>query len=122
MVSRQDQSQGADARCDLSLDEEALSAHRSFRAQWTARRAMMKSTLLTVLLLMPVAAVAQQPATGTSEPVVVASGQGVVLAVPDRAWITISAESRASSPREAQRLNTQAMNPVLDKLKAAGIP
>ena len=43
-------------------------------------------------------------------------------AVPDRAWITISAESRASSAREAQKRNTDAMTPVLDKLKGAGVP
>jgi uncharacterized protein YggE len=46
----------------------------------------------------------------------------MVQAVPDRAWITISAESRASSPREAQKRNTEAITPVLDKLKGAGIP
>jgi uncharacterized protein YggE len=45
-----------------------------------------------------------------------------VFAVPDRAWITISAESRAPSPKEAQRLNAEAMRPVQDKLRAAGIP
>jgi len=50
------------------------------------------------------------------------SGEGVVRAVPDRAWITISAESRAPSPREAQRLNAEAMRPLQEKLRAAGIP
>jgi uncharacterized protein YggE len=44
-----------------------------------------------------------------------------VQAVPDRAWITISAESRASTAREAQKRNADAMNPVLSKLKSAGI-
>ena len=53
---------------------------------------------------------------------VITSGEGLVTAVPDRAWITVSAESRASSAREAQKRNTEAMNPVIDKLKAAGIP
>jgi len=74
-----------------------------------------------MLLALASAAHAQQPQT-PAEPVVVASGQGVVFAVPDRAWITISAESRAPSPREAQRLNAEAMRPVQDKLRAAGIP
>ena len=64
---------------------------------------------------------AQQPSS-PQEPVVITSGEGIVLAVPDRAWITISAESRASNPREAQKRNTEAMTPVLDKLKAAGVP
>ena len=42
--------------------------------------------------------------------------------MPDRAWITITAESRAGNPRDAQRRNAQAMTPVVDKLRAAGIP
>jgi uncharacterized protein YggE len=45
-----------------------------------------------------------------------------VQAVPDRAWITVSAESRASSPRDAQRKNAEAMKPVQDRLRAAGVP
>ena len=75
---------------------------------------------LALLPTLTSAAAAQQPST-PSEPTVVASGQGVVFAVPDRAWITVSAESRAPSPREAQRLNAEAMKPVQDKLRAAGI-
>jgi uncharacterized protein len=55
-------------------------------------------------------------------PVVITSGEGVVQAVPDRAFVNITAESRASNPREAQRRNTELMKPVLDKLRAAGIP
>jgi uncharacterized protein YggE len=76
-------------------------------------------TLLIVLLAVP--AFAQQP-TAPAEPVVVTSGEGLVEAVPDRAWITIGAESRASSAREAQKRNVEAMAPVLAKLKAAGVP
>jgi uncharacterized protein len=71
--------------------------------------------------LIPLAASAQQLPV-PAEPHVVTSGQGIVQAVPDRAWVTIGAESRASSAREAQRLNTVAMTPVIDKLKGAGIP
>ena len=41
---------------------------------------------------------------------------------PDRAWVTIAAESRARTAPEAQRLNTDAMTAVLEKIKAAGIP
>jgi len=42
--------------------------------------------------------------------------------VPDRAWITITAESRAGNPRDAQRRNAEAMTPVIEKLRTAGIP
>jgi len=77
---------------------------------------------LLVLLCAPDAALAQQPGATPAEPVVVVSGEGLVQAVPDRAWITIGAESRASSPREAQRRNTDLMRPVQDKLRSAGVP
>src|SRR5687768_3666011 len=71
-------------------------------------------------LLASTAAYAQtaQPA----EPAVAVSGEGTVLAVPDRAWVGIAAESRAANPRDAQRRNAEAMSPVQAKLKSAGIP
>lgn len=84
-------------------------------------RNLLSVILVAVVLFTPAVIVAQQPASPPQEPLVVTSGEGVVQAVPDRAWITISAESRASSPRDAQKRNTDAMTPVLDKLKAAGI-
>lgn len=65
---------------------------------------------------------AQTQTAAPERPVVVTAGEGVVQAVPDRAYVTISAESRAASPREAQRRNTELMKPVQDKLRGAGIP
>jgi uncharacterized protein len=55
-------------------------------------------------------------------PVIVTTGEGVVKATPDRVWVTIAAESRAKSPRDAQRANADAMKSVLDKLKTLGLP
>jgi len=85
----------------------------------------MKVFAAALLVMLPLAASAQQPPAtprDLQQPVVITSGEGVVQAVPDRAWITISAESRAPSPREAQRKNAEAMKPVQDRLRAAGIP
>jgi uncharacterized protein YggE len=66
---------------------------------------------------------AQAPATPVpSEPVVVTSGEGTVQAAPDRAWITVSAESRAVSPLEAQRRNVELMRPVREALRGAKMP
>ena len=81
-------------------------------------------TMAAVLLLSGVPAFAQQqPRPDAPEPpVVVTMGEGIVEAVPDRAWVTITAESRAGNAREAQKRNAEAMAPVLDKLKAAGVP
>ena len=60
---------------------------------------------------------AQQPTT----PVIVTSGEGIVKRAPDRAWVSIAAESRARTAPEAQKLNTDAMTAVLDKIKALGV-
>lgn len=56
-----------------------------------------------------------------SEPdVIVTAGEGLVRTAPDRAFVSISVESRAKTPREAQRLNAEAMTAVQQKLKSAG--
>jgi len=79
----------------------------------------MFTFLLASLLL-----AAQTPGatSASNEPVVVTTGEGVVKTAPDRVWVTIAAESRAKSPREAQRANVDAMKAVFDKLKAMGLP
>ena len=41
---------------------------------------------------------------------------------PDRAWVAIAAESRARTASEAQKLNTDAMTAVIDKIKSSGVP
>lgn len=77
------------------------------------------AVLLALLMSPPV--FAQQP-SAPEPPVVVTSGEAVVKRAPDRAWVTISAESRAKTPGDAQKQNAAAMSSVVEKLKAAGIP
>jgi uncharacterized protein YggE len=82
----------------------------------------MKPLTITVLaLLMASAASAQTPGTNDA-PVVVTMGEGVIKRAPDRAWVTIAAESRAKTPAEAQKLNADAMSAVMQKLKGVGLP
>jgi uncharacterized protein len=78
---------------------------------------------LLVILIAGVAPAAAQvvPPAKPEEPVVVTTGEGVVRRAPDRAWVTIAAENRARTPQEAQRANAEAMNTVVERLKAAGI-
>ena len=84
------------------------------------RGCILKVVFCISALFVAFPAYAQQPAV-PADPVVVTKGEGIVQVAPDRAWITISAESRASSAREAQRRNTEAMTPVLAKLKSSGV-
>jgi uncharacterized protein YggE len=76
--------------------------------------------LIVGLLLTAAPAFAQQ--TASPSPVIITTGEAVVKRAPDRAWVTIGAESRAKTAAEAQRLNTDAMSAVLDRIKAAGLP
>lgn len=74
-----------------------------------------------IFVCLPTLAFAQASGTLVAEPAIVTSGEGVVQATPDRAWITVGAESRASSARDAQRRNAELMKPVIDKLRSAGV-
>lgn len=80
----------------------------------------MKAFAAALLLAIATPAFAQQPPPGP--PVIVTTGEGVVKQAPDRAWVAIAAESRARTAQEAQRMNTDAMTAVIDKIKASGIP
>ena len=78
--------------------------------------------LALFVFLFPALAAAQTPSQPAAlDPVVVTIGEGVVKRAPDRAWVTIAAESRARTPREAQKLNAEAMTAVLERIKAAGL-
>jgi uncharacterized protein len=79
---------------------------------------LFSSTLVFCALTAPVAA--QQPPP-PGPPVIVTTGEGVVKQAPDRAWVSIAAESRARTAQEAQKLNTDAMTAVVEKIKAAGV-
>ena len=85
---------------------------------------MTRTIVIGMLILMSAASAFAQ--TGAAAPsdlqVVVASGEATVKRAPDRAWVTIAAESRAKTPREAQQMNAEAMSSVLAKLKSSGIP
>ena len=78
-------------------------------------------TLLFASFLIP-AALAAQTIPNTAEPsVIVTSGEAEVKRAPDRAWVEIRAESRAKDPKEAQRLNADAMAAVMARLKGMAL-
>lgn len=86
----------------------------------------MKAVMVAAVILSVGTAVsAQDVATLTpnaSTPVIVTTGEAVLQRVPDRAWVTVAAESRARTPEEAQRANSTAMSAVTAKVRGAGVP
>jgi len=83
---------------------------------------MLTTMVLPVMLALGLQNPSALPATQTEGPVVVTTGEGVVKLAPDRLWVSVAAESRAKSPKDAQRANADAMKTVLDRLKALGLP
>ena len=84
---------------------------------------MVKSMFsLPIMVFVLSATASAQPPAAPPPAVIVTSGEGLVKRAPDRAWVTIGAESRARTAQEAQRLNTDAMTAVNERIRAAGIP
>ncbi len=75
---------------------------------------------LLVFLVSP--AFAQAPPGPPSQPTIVTRGQAIVTARPDRAFVTVAAESRARVSAEAQKQNAAAMTAVLQRIEQAGVP
>ena len=83
----------------------------------------MKFSLSSALVLLSLAtSVAAQPSVPSGPGVIVTTGEGIVKRAPDRAWVTVAAESHAKTAQEAQRMNAEAMTAVVEKIKAAGVP
>lgn len=75
------------------------------------------SLALLGLLLCSALAVAQ-----TAEPPqLIVTGEGVVKATPDQAWVSLGAESRSKISKDAQQRNAAAMTAVMQKIAAFGI-
>ena len=79
----------------------------------------MKSSVLALSLWCAASAAAQSP---SETPQVIVSGEGVVKATPDQAWVSIGAESRSKVSKEAQQRNADAMSAVQQKIAGFGIP
>ena len=85
---------------------------------------MYRSCLAAVALAVSLTAVpvcAQTATHATDLPVIVTSGEAEVKRAPDRAWVVVRAESRSKDPKEAQRLNSEAMSAVTAKLKGMSL-
>src|SRR5436189_6442172 len=59
--------------------------------------------------------------TAPDTPVIVTAGDAEVKKAPDRAWVSINAESRAKDPKSAQSANAAAIAAVLKTLRTSGV-
>lgn len=80
------------------------------------------SVLLLLSVASPVLAQVQLPAMPPPQPSIVTRGHAIVTARPDRAFVTIAAESRSKNSADAQKQNAAAMTAVLRKIDQADVP
>jgi uncharacterized protein len=80
----------------------------------------LKAAMVIAVLLTSSSAVAQTPAS--TESIVVVTGEGLVKAAPDQAWVTLATEHRSKNPKDAQSQIAKAMTAVQERLAAAGLP
>lgn len=82
----------------------------------------MRNLIAAVALALVGSASAFAQSAGPEPPSVMVSGEGIVTAVPDQAWVRIGAESRSKVSKDAQSRNAEAMTAVQQKMTALGIP
>lgn len=79
------------------------------------------TTAAIVAMLAASPAFAQEPTPSPQIPTIVTTGEAIVKRSPDQAFVTLSVETRAKGARDAQRLNSEAMTSVQQKLTGAGL-
>src|SRR5262245_58525100 len=85
-------------------------------------RSYMRSLLLALFLAaVVVGPVAAQQEPNPSVPTIVTTGEAEIHRVPDQAFVSVSVETHARLPRDAQKQNADTMNAVQQKLIEAGI-
>jgi uncharacterized protein YggE len=81
-------------------------------------------TLMMMALMLAAAPLAaqQRDAAAPVPDTIVTSGEAMIRRAPDRAFVTVTVEARAKNPRDAQRLNAEAMTAVHQRLTQARVP
>ena len=81
----------------------------------------MRTLMLLTFLVVACPLAAEQRDAAPLLDVIVTSGEAVLKRAPDRAFITVTVETRAKNPRDAQRLNAEAMTAVQQRLTQARV-
>ena len=85
-------------------------------------RVVAAGSLLALLFGAHAGALSAQDSSAPAPPSIVTTGEGVVRRAPDQAFITVSVETRARNPRDAQRQNAETMAALQQRIVAAGLP
>jgi uncharacterized protein len=81
-----------------------------------------RSLYAAAALILAAATASAQTAPSVSEPVVIVTGEGLVKAAPDQAFVTFAVESRSKNFKDAQTQNATSMSNVHSRLQGLGLP
>ena len=76
---------------------------------------------LIPLLLLSLSIATSAAAQTVESPQIIVTGEGVVKATPDQAWVSIGSETRSKISKDAQQRNAEAMTAVIQKIMSFGI-
>ena len=80
---------------------------------------LVPTSLVWMVSAVCLSAAAQEPPI--TVPSIITTGEATVRRTPDQAFVSIAVESRARSPRDAQRQNADAMSSVQQRLASASL-
>jgi hypothetical protein len=76
---------------------------------------------LIPLLMLSLSISTSAAAQTVEPPQIIVTGEGVVKATPDQAWVSIGSETRSKISKDAQQRNAEAMTAVIQKIMSFGI-
>jgi len=76
---------------------------------------------LIPLLMLSLSITTSAAAQTVEPPQIIVTGEGVVKATPDQAWVSIGSETRSKVSKDAQQRNAEAMTAVIQKITSFGI-
>ena len=85
-------------------------------------RSILVLSIVTALASSLQAQTTNAPIVSPLQPTIVARGHALVVARPDRAFVTIASESRSKNSAEAQKLNAAAMTALMQSIEQSGVP
>ena len=83
---------------------------------------MRRAAVAVALVVVFAATALAQQVPPQGPPVIVTRGEAIVKRAPDQAWVSIAAESRATTAAQVQQANADAMRAVQAALTKAGLP
>ena len=79
------------------------------------------NVITAVVIVLSASSAAFAQTAPAEPPQIIVTGEGIIKATPDQAWVSVGSEHRSKVSKDAQRRNAEAMTAVMQKMAAFGI-